>query len=85
MKIKLGEKYRDKVTGFIGIATAKHTWLTGCDTVTLTPRVDYEGKLRGTEGFDVSQLEEIGKDKPPEIKSDRSRGGPHDHPAEQHR
>ena len=33
MKIKLGIKVRDKVTGFEGIATARIKYLNGCNTV----------------------------------------------------
>ena len=33
--VKLGEKYRDSITGFEGIATARVTYLYGCVRVAL--------------------------------------------------
>ncbi len=33
--IRLGERYRDKLTGFVGTATARHEYLYGCVRVTL--------------------------------------------------
>jgi hypothetical protein len=75
MKIELGQKYRDKVTGFEGIATGIHEWLTGCTTVTITPCVDKDGKRVKDEGFDVNRLELV-PDPPVRVETKDDRGGP---------
>ena len=31
--VNLGDKVRDAVTGFEGIATSRHSYLTGCDRI----------------------------------------------------
>jgi hypothetical protein len=58
--VNLGDKARDRVTGFEGIVTGYHEWITGCDTVTLTPPVDKDGKERESKGsYDVNRVEVI--------------------------
>lgn len=45
-KINLGDKVKDSVTGFSGIAIGRTTWLHGCDRITVQPEgVDKQGKL----------------------------------------
>lgn len=59
--IALGDKARDRVTGFEGVAVAKTTWLSGCDRFTLQPSgLTAEGKTFDSETFDVTQLEVVG-------------------------
>lgn len=72
--IKLGYTYKDKVTGFKGIAMGYTTYLTGCDIVLLTPKVDKYGKLGDSKWFDFPRLE-ICKDKPVIIKYDKDNEG----------
>jgi hypothetical protein len=55
-EVTLGKRYRDVVSGFIGIATATHTYLNGCIRVSLTPPVDADGKKRESEAFDIQEL-----------------------------
>ena len=43
MAVELGERYVDPITGFEGVATARHEYLYGCVRVTL------EGKTAGSE------------------------------------
>ena len=38
MRIKLGQKVRDVVTGFTGIAEARTEWMNGCVRITVQPR-----------------------------------------------
>ena len=57
--IKLGQKVRDKITGFEGIITAKAEYLNGCIQFCVRPRVDKEGKSQDGEYFDVEQLEPL--------------------------
>lgn len=57
--VVLGAKYRDTVSGFVGIAIGKSEWLNGCTTVGLRPPVDKDGKLIDANWFDYPQLEFI--------------------------
>lgn len=58
--VQLGDKVRDLVTGFEGVAVAKTTWLSGCDRFTVQPQgVTAEWKTLETETFDVTQLEVV--------------------------
>jgi len=42
--VKLGNKYKDSISGFSGIATARTIYLTGCIRVCLEPnKLDKEG------------------------------------------
>lgn len=55
--INLGDKVKDSVTGFKGIAVARTNWLHGCDRITIQPEgVDKDGKLFETFSFDEPQL-----------------------------
>lgn len=58
MKIELGSRAKDAVTGFSGIVTGYCRHLTGCDTYGLDPGVDKEGKLSDNRimWFDVNRL-----------------------------
>jgi hypothetical protein len=85
MRIQLGMKVRDVVTGFEGIVTGYHSWMTGCDSVTVQPVVDKDGKTPDGKGFDVIRLKIINatpvkmlKEQP--IPAARDNGGPHDEP-----
>lgn len=60
MKIKLGIKVRDKVTGFEGIATAKIKYLNGCVQFCVKPQATGNGKMPEGEYIDVAQLEPVG-------------------------
>ncbi|KKN59799.1 hypothetical protein LCGC14_0537970 [marine sediment metagenome] len=44
-EIQLGDKVRCKVTGFIGIATAKTVFLNGCTQYSVTGKVGKDNKL----------------------------------------
>lgn len=60
MKIKLGVKAKDKITGFEGIVVSKIEYLTGCDQYDLLPKVK-NGEFKDSKWFDVSRLEVTGK------------------------
>ncbi len=62
MTIKLGSKVKDKITGFIGIATTETRHLTGCDRYGVTPTMDKDGKLGDTKWFDEMVLEVLKED-----------------------
>ena len=57
--VKLGDRARDVVTGFEGVAVCVSTWLYGCQRITLQPPVGADGKLPDTACFDAPQLEVI--------------------------
>lgn len=56
--ITLGKKYKDKVTGFQGVATGFVQYLTGCNQALIQPSCSSEGALRDSSWFDVQRLEE---------------------------
>lgn len=57
MKILLGIIVRDKVTGFIGVAENRATFLYGCDRYCVQPKIDKEGKMPESKMIDEPQLE----------------------------
>ena len=57
--INYGNVYRDKITGFEGVAVAITKWQYGCIRVALRPLVDDKGDLRDEEWFDEESIEGI--------------------------
>ena len=55
----LGRTFRDKVTGFVGIATGQVSYITGCDQLLLVPKVDAAGKVQESQWFDTQRCEAI--------------------------
>ena len=77
--INLGDKVKDIVTGFTGIAVGRTTWMYGCDRVTVQPEgVNKEGKLFETQSFDEPSLVVLKKKAKKEGKHDT--GGPNMEP-----
>lgn len=55
--VKLGDRVRDSVTGFTGIAVARTEWLHGCDRIVIQPdKLDKDGKVQPNESFDEPQV-----------------------------
>jgi len=77
MRVKLGKRYRDKVTGFEGIAVSLHDYLQGCRRVSLE-RLGSEGDKIITLAFDEPNLEEVDAGVRVPVGAGRT-GGPHDH------
>lgn len=75
-KIELGDKVRCKITGYIGIATAKTKFLNGCVQYEVTAKIGKDNKLpmEGNPGIDEQSLEVI-KTKKKKIEKDDN-GGP---------
>lgn len=69
--IKLGQKVKDKITGFTGIAVAKAEYLTGCTQIGISPPMGKDGKLGESMYFDWTRLEVLDS-KPIEIISDQT-------------
>lgn len=55
-EFKLGYTYEDRITGFSGVATGLVRYISGCNQVYLTPRVDSDGKPRDGAWFDEQRL-----------------------------
>lgn len=63
MRIPLGTVVTDKVTGFVGIAENRATFLYGCDRYCVQPRVDKDGKVPENQMIDEPQLEVVAGEK----------------------
>jgi len=57
--VNLGDKARDKITGFAGIVVAITDWLNGCRRVTIQPQELRDGKPIDTYTFDAEQIESV--------------------------
>lgn len=57
MSIQLGDKARDKVTGYEGICVARTDWISGCARLTLQPPAGKDGKIPDAQTFDEPMLE----------------------------
>jgi hypothetical protein len=53
---ELGFTYVDQITGFTGVATGHVRYITGCNQVYLTPKVDADGKPRDGGWYDEQRL-----------------------------
>ena len=60
---KLGDRVKDKVTGFKGVVVAAHNYLNGCTRLTVQPKLSKDGKMPQTECFDEPQLMVLTKEK----------------------
>jgi hypothetical protein len=60
-KIKLGQRVRDVVTGFTGIATARVEYISGCLQYCVQPPVAGDGKFPASEYIDHQRLEALGE------------------------
>lgn len=60
-KINLGDKCRDKVTGFTGICVSRTDHLHGCTRISITPQELHDGKPIDTHWFDEPQVELLEK------------------------
>ena len=62
MSIELGDRVKEKITGFSGIVTGITSWLNGCSRATIQPEaVDKDGKPVKEEWFDTGQIEILAK------------------------
>lgn len=55
----LGNRVRDKITGFHGIATSRVEYLHGCVQYGVTPQVGTDGKAVDTCYYDAPRLEYV--------------------------
>ena len=59
MEIQLGNKVRDKITGFEGTATAKVEYINGCVQYCVKPKVKEDGSMSEVEYIDIAELEVV--------------------------
>jgi hypothetical protein len=59
--ITLGQKYKDKITGFEGIATGYVKYISGCNQALLAPSVSKDNVPKDAAWFDEQRLESVGK------------------------
>ncbi len=72
-KFSVGDKLKDKITGFSGVVMARTEWLNGCVRYQLQPTELKAGKMQDEAVFDEGQLVLVKAAKPePKPK----RGGP---------
>lgn len=58
--IKLGDKVRDQVSKFTGVAVSRHIYLHGCDRISVQPAVEKKDMtLPDAKSFDAPQLEMV--------------------------
>lgn len=70
-QVTLGERYRDTVTGYEGVATACCFYLHGCERVTLEQWIASEAQLKELT-FDAPRLVHLPTEKP--VKTRRTGG-----------
>ena len=73
--IKLGDRIRDKISGFSGIAASHTFFLNGCERWLIEPEHLHEGKVLDSVWFDSVQVELVPKTKSVSASALRT-GGP---------
>lgn len=73
-EIKLGDKVRCTITGFVGIATAKTEFINGCRQYTVAPKVGKGNKIEEEMMIDEQNIELVKKKKKKKIVSERVGG-----------
>lgn len=58
-RVQLGQKVRDVVSGFVGIATSRTEWLNGCVRIGVDPKSKKAGELPDGKVFDEQQLQVV--------------------------
>ena len=74
-KIQLGDKVKDKVTGFVGVVTCRAEYLNGCVRYIVLPKVVKDNKIPEEVEIDEQSLEVIKKG-PNHKEEPESNGGP---------
>ena len=60
MEVVLGKMYKDRITGFKGIAVANYSYIEGCDRVDIQPpHLDTTGNILESKVFDSPRLIEV--------------------------
>lgn len=86
MNIELGDRVKDKITGFTGIVVCVSKWLNGCVRLVVQPEKLDKGRVGMSETFDEEQLDMVHKkvivtNKTAEAERPaKAPGGPRPHP-----
>mgnify|MGYP001557762942 CR=1 FL=1 len=56
MKIELGQKVQDVITGFEGVVTGRVAYISGCKQNLVAPRIKPDGTLAESQWFDEDRL-----------------------------
>lgn len=76
-KFNIGDKVRDRFTGFEGFVHAVARYITGCDRCLVNTRqLDDKGKPEDGTWFDETQLSFVAESAEPVVLSDERGGGP---------
>lgn len=74
--IQLGQKGKDKITGFEGIITGRAQYLYGCIQYCITPKIKAD-VIKDSQWFDEGRIEITGKGiEPKEVTIEDEPGGP---------
>lgn len=73
--INLGDEVKEKVTGFLGIAVARISWISGCDMIRIQPKARKDGTIDEARDFDEPLMDIIKKAKVKVKKGDKEVGG----------
>lgn len=57
MNDRLGYTFKDKITGFTGVATGHVEYMTGCNQTLLSPKSTDPAKINDPQWFDDQRLE----------------------------
>jgi hypothetical protein len=77
MKVTLGKKYKDSISGYEGIAIARAIYLYGCVRVLISPtKLRDEGDFLPDTWFDEPQLQSVRSKKVLKKKPPKPTGGP---------
>ena len=79
MTIQLGDEVKDTITGFKGIAVCRHTYIQGCDRISVLQKSTKDTPVPAEMSFDEPQLIVTKAAKPPAKPVDRTKGGPERH------
>jgi hypothetical protein len=55
----LGDKAKDRISGFEGVVVAVTEWLNGCRRITIQPEALHEGKPIESSTFDAEQVARV--------------------------
>lgn len=80
--VKLGNKVKDNITGFTGIATGRTEWLYGCARICIEPQELKDGKPIDSCWFDEQRVVVLTDDAPVVSKDNSATsGGPQKDPS----
>lgn len=74
--VDLGDEVKDKISGFRGIAVARHSYIEGCNRISVQPVIDRDGKLPDSVTFDEPCLEVVTIQKISKRQNSALTGGP---------